>query len=330
MNQRTSGFLLSDAILGFQQYKTAAGLSPRTGVSYEQHLRVWLRQIGDRDISMVATRDITAFLAWLHNGYTPQRRNGGCQPLSRKTVRNFWITLMSFFHWASAEFNLDNPMKGVPGPKFEDTPIEPFRKEQVEVLLKECEFCRNAKTQYRRSFSMRRSTAARDRAIVLMLLDTGLRASELCSLRIGDIDQANGQITIRSGSGGGAKGGKGRVVFLGKITRQAVWRYLSKREDRKDEEAPFFLGKFQHPINAGSLRLLLVRLGNKAGVQKCHPHRFRHTFAITYLRSGGDIFTLQALLGHNSLDMVRHYAAIAQLDIEQAHRRASPADNWRL
>jgi hypothetical protein len=81
MNQRTSGFLLSDAILGFQQYKTAAGLSPRTGVSYEQHLRVWLKQIGDRDISMVTTRDITAFLAWLHNGYTPQRRNGTCEPV---------------------------------------------------------------------------------------------------------------------------------------------------------------------------------------------------------------------------------------------------------
>jgi hypothetical protein len=90
MNQRTSGFLLSDAILGFQQYKTAAGLSPRTGVSYEQHLRVWLRQIGDRDISMVTTRDITAFLAWLHNGYTPQRRNGTCEPLSRKNCTGYF------------------------------------------------------------------------------------------------------------------------------------------------------------------------------------------------------------------------------------------------
>ena len=52
--------------------------------------------------------------------------------------------------------------------------------------------------------------------------------------------------------------------------------------------------------------------------------------AITFLRSGGDIFTLQEMLGHGSLDMVRHYAKVAQVDVEQVHRKASPSDNWRL
>jgi integrase/recombinase XerD len=83
-------------------------------------------------------------------------------------------------------------------------------------------------------------------------------------------------------------------------------------------------------MNKDALRLLIVHLGQKAQVKKCHPHRFRHTFSITYLRAGGDVFTLQALLGHSTLDMVRHYARIAEIDIQQAHRRASPADNWRL
>ena len=83
-------------------------------------------------------------------------------------------------------------------------------------------------------------------------------------------------------------------------------------------------------MNKNALRLLMAHLGNKAGVKKCHPHRFRHTFAITYLRSGGDVFTLQSLLGHSTLDMVQHYARIAEIDVQEAHRRASPADNWRL
>lgn len=76
--------------------------------------------------------------------------------------------------------------------------------------------------------------------------------------------------------------------------------------------------------------ILIVRLADKAGVKGAHPHKFRHTFAITYLRSGGDVFTLQALLGHSSLDMVRHYAQIAEMDIERVHRKASPVDNLKF
>ena len=78
------------------------------------------------------------------------------------------------------------------------------------------------------------------------------------------------------------------------------------------------------------MRILVRRLGKRADIAKVFPHKFRHTFATTYLRSGGDIYTLQALLGHSSLDMVRHYVRIAELDIENAHRKASPVDNWRL
>jgi integrase/recombinase XerD len=78
------------------------------------------------------------------------------------------------------------------------------------------------------------------------------------------------------------------------------------------------------------LRQVINALGEKAGVNHSYPHRFRHTFAITYLRSGGDVFTLQILLGHSSLDMVRRYALVAEIDAERVHRKASPADNWRL
>lgn len=65
-------------------------------------------------------------------------------------------------------------------------------------------------------------------------------------------------------------------------------------------------------------------------MKKTYPHKFRHTSAFTYLRSGGDVFTLQSLLGHGLLNMVRHYAQIAEVDMQQVHRKDSPADDTRL
>ncbi len=100
--------------------------------------------------------------------------------------------------------------------------------------------------------------------------------------------------------------------------------------DGEDSNAPLFTVRRNRGFNPGTLRHLIKNIAARAGVKKADPHKFRHTFAITYLRSGGDVFTLQSLLGHGSLDMVRHYARIAQVDVEQAHRKASPVDNWRL
>ena len=120
------------------------------------------------------------------------------------------------------------------------------------------------------------------------------------------------------------------MVFLGKTARHAVWRYLANREDGDEPTAPLFTVRQDRPFNPSALRHLIKSVASRSNVKDAYPHKFRHTFAITYLRSGGDVFTLQSLLGHGSLDMVRHYAKIAQMDVEQAHRKASPADNWRL
>ena len=331
MKRRPSGSMtLSGSVVGFVNHKLAEGLTERSVNSYERLLNKWIEYEGDKDISEIEPGAIRNYLAWLRTDYKPQRYNGKSHPLSPKTIRNIWVTISSFFKWACIEFEIPNPMRDIPAPRYQKPPVESYTKTEVEVLLKACAQTRKANTHLRSSFSYSRPTGTRDRAIILTLLDTGLRAMELCSLKISDMNLKTGRVTVTHGVVGGAKGGKGRTVFLGKVARRAVWRYLANREDRDDTESPLFLTTDDRKMTPNGLRLLIKHLAEKADVSKAYPHKFRHTFAITYLRSGGDVFTLQALLGHSSLDMVRHYARIAEIDVEKAHRKASPVDNWRL
>jgi integrase/recombinase XerD len=329
-SSKLTSLSISKSIDGFLKFKTAEGLSKRTIDSYEYYLNQWMDHIGDQDVAKITTSDLVDYFAWMRTEYKPKRWNGNTDPLSAKSLKNVYIAMRAFYGWLSNEFKLPNPAKKIKPPKFPKHVIQTFSREDTEKLIKACLYSRQAETNFRRSFAMRRPSANRDQAILLTLLDTGLRASELCSLVVDDVDMKTGRVNVRHGIGGGAKGGKGRTVFLGKIARKAVWRYLATRDDGDDPAAPLFISMADHPFNRNSLRILIRRLGERAEIAHVHPHKFRHTFAITYLRSGGDIFTLQSLLGHSSLDMVRHYAQIAEVDVERAHRKASPVDNWRL
>ncbi len=222
---------------------------------------------------------------------------------------------------------VQRPDESLATPQVGNRAIVPFREEEVKALLKACEHTSPSSTVKRRAFAMRRPLATRVRALVLVLLGTGLRVSECARLQVQDVNVATGAVHVRP-FGSGLKS-RGRTVFLGKATRKAVWLYMTGRENLEADD-PLFSTQDDHPMNRHSIRQLLSRLGRRAGVKKVHPHRFRHTAAIQYLRNGGDVFTLQRLLGHSSLGTVNRYLAIAQVDIDNAHRRASPADNWRL
>lgn len=115
-------------------------------------------------------------------------------------------------------------------------------------------------------------------------------------------------------------------------TIKALHRYLTERKvlGGRNTISPLFATRVGRRFDRRYLAKHLGRLGRRAGIKSVHAHRFRHTFAINYLRNGGDVYTLQDLLGHTSLDMVRRYLHLAQVDIDTAHRRASPVENWRL
>jgi integrase/recombinase XerD len=155
MNLRPSGLQPSKALTGFLHHKMAEGLSPNTLRSYEYVLKVWASRMGDKLIEEITADNVREFLAWLRTEYKPRRTSGSERPLSPKSLHNAWIALCAFFTWASKEFKFDSPMKGVPAPKFEYPPIEPFTKEQIETLLKASEYMREANTDRRKKFAMR-------------------------------------------------------------------------------------------------------------------------------------------------------------------------------
>jgi integrase/recombinase XerD len=187
-------------------FKTAEGLSQRSVASYQRILEQWADYAGDKKVSQFTDHDINSYLVYMRTEYVPRRFGGDTRALSPKSLRNIWISLCAFFTWAHTEFKMESPMKGVPIPKFKAPEIEPFTQEEIERMLKACTYSREAETFIRRKFAMRRPTANRDQAIIFTLLDSGLRASEFSSLRVGDFEAKRGQLNIRHGVEGGAKG----------------------------------------------------------------------------------------------------------------------------
>jgi site-specific recombinase XerD len=202
-----------------------------------------------------------------------------------------------------------SPMTRLKAPIVRDDQIQPFTREQQQALQAAARKSRHPK---------------RDEALILFLLDTGARVSEACSLRAKDLDLTG----RRCGVGG--KGKKDRSICFGGVRMKAIWAYL--KEEPREPDAPLFLS--DRGTNAGEaltrsgVLQIFKRLGRAAKLEacRCSPHSGRHTFAVEFLKAGGNLFALQQLLGHCDLAMTRRYVALAQADVEQQHRQFSPVD----
>jgi integrase/recombinase XerD len=151
-------------------------------------------------------------------------------------------------------------------------------------------------------------------------MDTGARAAEFVAIGIEDIEMTTGAVLIRHG-----KGRKPRTVFIGKKSRRAVRKWLRLRGT---EPGALWLNVHGERLTYWGLRQVMRRRGEQAGIDKTPSlHSFRRLFALSMLRNGTDIYSLQALMGHADLQMLRRYLAQTTQDLQEAHRRGSPVDN---
>lgn len=316
---QSSDITLTHAIDGFILAKRADGLAENTARIYRWALGWLLDWHGaERPLSSLTPDAVQRFFVYLEIEYrTP--RGGRLSSSSRQAA---WVAMRSFSAWCAADLQL--PLVVPSKPRGQSPEVVPFTEAELHRLLRAAE--RTQAKGEKRSFSARRPTARRDTALLMVMLDTGLRIGEVCRLQVRDVDVERGQLLVAP-YGTGRKT-KRRVVYLGRQALRAVWRHVS---DLPPEPAGLlFTTSAGKALTATAVDHLLRNLGDAAGVAHVHPHRFRHTFAVEYLRNGGDVFTLQRLLGHSSLEMVRRYLALADADAATAHQRASPADRWRL
>ena len=283
--------------------RKARGLSPGTLEFYRKKLKLftdWCDSQLITDITELTAPQIRLYIIHLKD----KGHNAGGIHASYRTLR-------TFLYWWEDEIEPDdwkNPIRKVKVSSNKIKPLEPIKNEAIVSLLKTC---------HRKTFS-----DIRDRAIILALLDTGARAQEFLDINLADTNSITGEILIRSG-----KGNKSRSVFLGRKSRRALRAYLKMRNDYS---GALWVSKHGERLTYSGLRSIMRRRANIAEIDTPSLHSFRRTFALTMLRNGIDIFSLQRLMGHADLQILRRYLAQTDQDAREAHQKGSPVDGLSM
>lgn len=314
---------LDTLIEGFRLCCMAEQKSPKTIRWYMGKLAYFSSQMKAMGfptrVDQITTTHLRRFIAHLctevwadeNNPYKPARQ----ERLSSHTVQGYVRTIKAFYSWPQREGHIqENPAGLVRVPKAKKVIIQTFSEDQIRRVVG----------------AIDRGTPGgfRNYCIVLLLLDTGIRLSELVSLKVPDLDLERGHFKVLG------KGWKERIVPLGALVQRALWRYVNQYRPEAMHAGieEVFLTRAGTAVKAGWVYRMIARRGQKAGLTgvRCSPHTFRHTFAKRFLLNGGDVLTLQKILGHSSLEVVKMYLALSSGDVRQVHRKYSAVDMLRV
>ncbi|MFC2019412.1 tyrosine-type recombinase/integrase [Chloroflexota bacterium] len=262
------------------------------------------------DIEDITPTHIREFLAYART--TDKERwgskvSGANKPISPTTIKRLYACLRVLFNWSISEGLLAvSPLATIKPPKDAKHIVKALTVEQVSKCLS--------------LLNGRDFLSIRNKAMLLVMVDTAIRLGELLSLTV-DVVDLKRQVLVVNGKTGE------RYVRFGNMTAKALWKYLATRAKLNGGENALWCDRYGSSLSERGIAGIFKALGNKVGI-KIHPHLLRHTGATLFLKNGGSPFECQYLLGHSSLEMTKRYCqSLGFEDAYKAHIKASPIDN---
>lgn len=299
------GVDLLDLLRSYELSLRAGNKAPRTLEVYSDSIHqfvAFLRRVGaPTDATRVSREHVELFESDLF-----------AQGRKPATVSVRHRALFSFFKWAESEREVTaNPMASMPPPIVPEQPVPVPHQDDLRRLLAACDG---------QSFEQ-----TRDAALLRLLIDTGLRASECIDLRVGDVD-----IYSRDRGASATVVGKGRrprTVPVGVKAARSIDKYLRARSRHPQAASDFLWIGSKGKLTTSGLRQMLERRCDQAGIKRIHAHQLRHHFAHSWLLQAGAESELMALTGWKSRAMLSRYAASTISErAAESHRRLSPSD----
>ena len=269
----------------FLSAKRIEGCSEKSLKYYKATIEAMLNEL-QKDVKHIVTDDIRGYLT----EYQEKKKS------SKVTIDNIRRILSSFFAWLEDEdYILKSPVRRIHKVKTGTNIKETYSDEALELMRDNC-------------------TELRDLAIIDILASTGMRVGEMVLLNRNDIDFNERECIVFG------KGSKERVVYFDARTKIHLKNYLESRVD--DNPALFVSLKVPYErLKIGGVEVRLREFGEKLGLQKVHPHKFRRTLATMAIDKGMPIEQLQQLLGHSKIDTTLQYAMVKQSNVKIAHRK---------